>query len=303
MPLQHPPPPCLLSVLPLYLVPQSEVSYDYPRDAFLVSAAAAYSPDQQVYISYGTQNNDSLMQMYGFVEPNNPHDVYVSTSLLKWLEQLQPPCQERLDALNRDGLLQALQEVVITRQGFGAETLQALRYLLVPGSSSSAGAAAATEGAAAGGSSNGQQQQQQPSLLPAGSPGRYAGPADAATEQKLGLVLVHVCQQELSVLGAPTDKQKAAAAAAAATSKSSRKAAGNGSSNGGSSSVVSAAVATSMAAAFRLEKRRVLLECIEKLTGDVQDTTAAAADQTAAPAAPAAVQGAGSSQAAAPSQR
>lgn len=44
------------------------MSYDYPRDAFIVSAAAAYSPDSQVFISYGTQTNDSLLQMYGFVE-------------------------------------------------------------------------------------------------------------------------------------------------------------------------------------------------------------------------------------------
>jgi hypothetical protein len=42
---------------------QTEVSYDYPRDAFLVSAGAAYVPGQQVFISYGAQNNDSLMQV------------------------------------------------------------------------------------------------------------------------------------------------------------------------------------------------------------------------------------------------
>jgi histone-lysine N-methyltransferase SETD3 len=42
---------------------QTEVSYDYPRDAFLVSAGATYVPGQQVFISYGAQNNDSLMQV------------------------------------------------------------------------------------------------------------------------------------------------------------------------------------------------------------------------------------------------
>jgi hypothetical protein len=60
------------------------VSYDYPRDAFLVAAAAGYAPEAQVFISYGAQSNDSLLQMYGFVEPDNPHDVYTMTTLLKW---------------------------------------------------------------------------------------------------------------------------------------------------------------------------------------------------------------------------
>eukprot|EP00775_Hariotina_reticulata_P001404 gene1404-1747_t len=109
----------------------TEVSYDYPRDAFLVASGSSYTPGQQVFISYGAQTNDSLMQMYGFAEVDNPYDVYIMTSLLKWLEQLQPVSQARLDQLNREGLLHALQEVVITRQGFSTETLQALRYLLV----------------------------------------------------------------------------------------------------------------------------------------------------------------------------
>jgi len=32
---------------------------------------------QQVFISYGDRSNDQLLQYYGFVEENNPHDVYV----------------------------------------------------------------------------------------------------------------------------------------------------------------------------------------------------------------------------------
>jgi hypothetical protein len=69
--------------------------------------------------------------MYGFAEPNNPYDVYVMSSLLKWLEQLAPVSQGRLDRLNKEGLLGALQEVVITRQGFGAQTLQVGRHVLL----------------------------------------------------------------------------------------------------------------------------------------------------------------------------
>ena len=35
----------------------------------------------QVFISYGQQSNDSLLQYYGFVEPGNPHDTYVVPDL------------------------------------------------------------------------------------------------------------------------------------------------------------------------------------------------------------------------------
>ena len=31
---------------------------------------------EQVFISYGPQGNDSLLQFYGFVEAGNPHDTY-----------------------------------------------------------------------------------------------------------------------------------------------------------------------------------------------------------------------------------
>lgn len=210
---------------------QTEVSYDYPRDAFLVSAGTTYSPGQQVYISYGAQNNDSLMQMYGFAEPDNPFDVYVMTSLLKWLEQLQPASQARLDRLNKDGLLSALQEVVITRQGFSTQTLQALRYLLLP-------AANANGNGAAG--------------LPALAPNSCATAADEETEKKIALVLVHACQQELSALS---------------DSSTSSSSSSNGKNGRRSSSSGDEAAVQAVAAAFRQEKRKVLLSCLEQLTG------------------------------------
>ena len=35
----------------------------------------------QVFISYGQQSNDSLLQYYGFVESSNPYDIYVVPDL------------------------------------------------------------------------------------------------------------------------------------------------------------------------------------------------------------------------------
>ena len=40
-----------------------------------------WSQGEQVFISYGRQSNDSLLQYYGFVEPGIPHDTYTLPDL------------------------------------------------------------------------------------------------------------------------------------------------------------------------------------------------------------------------------
>lgn len=55
---------------------KAEVSYEYFSDKFVVQAGADYEAGEQVFISYGAQNNDSLLQFYGFVEEDNPADTY-----------------------------------------------------------------------------------------------------------------------------------------------------------------------------------------------------------------------------------
>lgn len=42
----------------------------------------AWQAGEQVFISYGPRSNDHLLQRYGFVEPNNPNDVYRITGLV-----------------------------------------------------------------------------------------------------------------------------------------------------------------------------------------------------------------------------
>jgi hypothetical protein len=64
-----------------------------------------------VFISYGAQSNDSLMQYYGFAEANNPQDVYVMTNMLRWLVALRPVGQARLDALKASPLAKSLDQV------------------------------------------------------------------------------------------------------------------------------------------------------------------------------------------------
>lgn len=54
----------------------SDMQYAYFRDAFVLTVGAPVPAGDQVFISYGAQGNDSLLQWYGFVEAPNPHDAY-----------------------------------------------------------------------------------------------------------------------------------------------------------------------------------------------------------------------------------
>lgn len=73
---------------------QSDVSYNYFQNQFEVSTKKSYSIGDQVFISYGKQSNDRFLQYYGFVEADNPSDVYdygigVLEVLLKYGDALQ----------------------------------------------------------------------------------------------------------------------------------------------------------------------------------------------------------------------
>ena len=55
----------------------SDVSYNYFNNQFeVIINNEAYTKDQEVFISYGKQSNDRLLQYYGFIEQNCPFDVY-----------------------------------------------------------------------------------------------------------------------------------------------------------------------------------------------------------------------------------
>ncbi|GIL58110.1 hypothetical protein Vafri_12963 [Volvox africanus] len=150
---------------------QSEVSYNYFGDSYSVVASREFTKGEQVFISYGPQSNDSLMQYYGFAEANNPQDVYVMTDMLRWVTAVQPVGQTRLDALKASALAGSLQQVVIQRAGFPAEALQAVRFLLASDMEAAAGIS---------------------SFAKAGAPDQ---------EAQLALVLAEVVRHELGNLG------------------------------------------------------------------------------------------------------
>ena len=66
---------------------------------------------EQVFISYGPQGNDSLLQFYGFVEAGNPHDTYRVPNL---------PGRARAAAASMGPAMRSEQRTVL-RENSGAE--------------------------------------------------------------------------------------------------------------------------------------------------------------------------------------
>ncbi|CAB9520197.1 expressed unknown protein [Seminavis robusta] len=139
------------------LAASAEVSFEFFGDAYslAISNGITVGNDKQVYISYGTRSNDQLLQYYGFVESNNPHDVYILPPLRDWnIAKLEEACgitfaPGRLQKLERAGLLGTTREqmmststdddqaansaggVVVTRAaGVDPAVMQALRALV-----------------------------------------------------------------------------------------------------------------------------------------------------------------------------
>ncbi|CAJ1938707.1 unnamed protein product [Cylindrotheca closterium] len=89
----------------------ANVAYEFFSDAYSLSATPAISTGNEIFISYGERSNDQLLQYYGFVEPNNPNDIYVMPPIREWdigaLEESlgTPFAPGRLGKLERAGLL------------------------------------------------------------------------------------------------------------------------------------------------------------------------------------------------------
>jgi hypothetical protein len=138
-----------------------QVSFEYFTNTYTlaVQANAQVAAGEQIFISYGARSNDQLLQYYGFVEADNPNDVYIMPPLGSWdIEALEQACgrkfmEGRLGKLERAQLLggnivapnkdeyystsatavEAANQgggVVLTRLGLDPAVLQALRALV-----------------------------------------------------------------------------------------------------------------------------------------------------------------------------
>jgi hypothetical protein len=89
----------------------ADVSFEYFANAYSLACTTTVPAGEQVYISYGSRSNDQLLQYYGFVEKDNPNDVYIMPPLREWniaaLEEAtgRQFAPGRLQKLDRAGLL------------------------------------------------------------------------------------------------------------------------------------------------------------------------------------------------------
>eukprot|EP00892_Ulva_mutabilis_P005203 jgi/Ulvmu1/3054/UM015_0094.1 len=111
----------------------AEVEYDYFRDSFFSQAARPYQRGHEVFVSYGSQTADSLLQYYGFVgTAEEGGDVYTLHGMAaalrerapaeRWAEVEAAVARKALPAVNRIALTDKAQ--------VGDEVKAVLRYLL-----------------------------------------------------------------------------------------------------------------------------------------------------------------------------
>ena len=64
---------------------QTVCSYDGERNAFVLTSTTRLAKGEEATISYGDKSNDELLQLYGFVERDNPHDTFLSIGLEEFI--------------------------------------------------------------------------------------------------------------------------------------------------------------------------------------------------------------------------
>ena len=88
-----------------------DVSFEYFANAYSLATNTAVPAGHAVCISYGARSTDQWLQYYGFVEADNPHDVYILPPLRQWpIADMEAAAGRtvaagRLQALERAGLL------------------------------------------------------------------------------------------------------------------------------------------------------------------------------------------------------
>mmetsp|Transcript_48704 Transcript_48704/g.123010 ORF Transcript_48704/g.123010 Transcript_48704/m.123010 type:complete len:524 (-) Transcript_48704:420-1991(-) len=111
---------------------ESDVSWEYFSDRFVVTATQGWKAGEQVYINYGKQSNDSLLQYYGFVEEENPNDTFVVDDMGRFLlEAAGGEVQARGRRWQDANLSEQLAQVTLSRKGVPAAALVAARLLVM----------------------------------------------------------------------------------------------------------------------------------------------------------------------------
>jgi hypothetical protein len=113
-------------------------SFDPERNAFVLTAGEAIPAGEQAFISYGDKGNDELLQLFGFVEENNPHDTLLAVGFAEHAAGVaralyggsNSEVSRRMGMVKEQGLLPSLEAAELTARGAPAGTWHALRILL-----------------------------------------------------------------------------------------------------------------------------------------------------------------------------
>jgi hypothetical protein len=198
-----PPPPAVGDGLEMAMLPMLDAfnhasnaatscAYDGERNAFILTTRAPLRRGQQAYLSYGRKSNDELLQLFGFVEEANPHDVVLTIGFEEYLASMPAGLFSSEQAMiSRFGLLDdprlALRPALLGElraTGAPPDMMHALRVLL--------GSREELEGDAR----------------------KLATPASLATEERVWTALRGYCKLARSAMGGPRKSDLAAAAVA-----------------------------------------------------------------------------------------
>lgn len=112
----------------------TDLDYDSIRQRFRLSLGEGYKAGEQVFMSYGSKNNDDLLLHYGFVEADAAADVFEFGDLLGWLveKKAQVVNDDRVQTLFSKGLQDNVKGCKLGRKGrvVDEKALEGLRILL-----------------------------------------------------------------------------------------------------------------------------------------------------------------------------
>eukprot|EP00208_Stichococcus_sp_RCC1054_P007295 CAMPEP_0206144966 /NCGR_PEP_ID=MMETSP1473-20131121/25960_1 /ASSEMBLY_ACC=CAM_ASM_001109 /TAXON_ID=1461547 /ORGANISM="Stichococcus sp, Strain RCC1054" /LENGTH=674 /DNA_ID=CAMNT_0053541001 /DNA_START=77 /DNA_END=2101 /DNA_ORIENTATION=- len=109
-----------------------DVGYSTLFRGFRATTTQIIEQGDEVWNSYGPRTNDELLQWYGFVNDDNPKDVYWYDDLLRHVRDLHDVEPSRMQMLTERELGEALDQVKLTGAGFPKEVVQSLRLLAAP---------------------------------------------------------------------------------------------------------------------------------------------------------------------------
>ena len=113
----------------------TSITFSFFKQRLELFAGEDVAEGQQVWISY-EKPNDDLLQFYGYVEEDNPYDVFDMPGMAQMVVDegsLTPDMlQRRLSEIRSAGLTEFVEHVYVTKGGAYLKTMQAIRMLLAP---------------------------------------------------------------------------------------------------------------------------------------------------------------------------